>query len=273
MLERDLLIKIGGMKMRVLFVGNSHTFFNDMPEIFRRLAKTGRNMDVEVTMQAHPGVPFAWHLSQMAELRFALVQGRYDYMVIQQAAHVPCPSKEETLRDGKMLINLAKQCGVTPIICMPWAEKRFPEHQAVMYDTFRTLAEETGTGTTATGYVFEDVFKNHPEINLYFADGEHCNPYGSYVRALSVYAAIFGVSPVGLPAESIRSCTIDEAVAAGYPAVQAQMDLDPDNEELKKKMMEFFGAIRSIWKREDTIYPLDPVKAAVLQELVWKYTK
>lgn len=27
--------------MRVLFIGNSHTYFNDMPEIFAELARKG----------------------------------------------------------------------------------------------------------------------------------------------------------------------------------------------------------------------------------------
>ena len=85
-------------KLRVLFVGNSHTFFNDMPTIFQMFCREN-GIDAEVVMQAHPGVHLSWHLSQQWELRYGLVQGHFDYMVFQQAAH-PCPPMEETLQDG-----------------------------------------------------------------------------------------------------------------------------------------------------------------------------
>ena len=123
--------------MKVLFLGNSHTFYNDMPQIFADICKE-RGKDVEVAMQAHPGVTYGWHYQQLTELRFALIHGGFDYMVMQQAAHSPCPSKEETLEDAGRIIALARQCGVIPIQTMPWAEKRDPDHQKGMYDILHT---------------------------------------------------------------------------------------------------------------------------------------
>ena len=40
--------------MRILFIGNSHTYVNDMPEIVARLAKKD-GIDCEVVMIAHGG--------------------------------------------------------------------------------------------------------------------------------------------------------------------------------------------------------------------------
>ena len=37
--------------MRVLFIGNSHTYFNDMPHIFKQVCQEN-NIDMEVTMLA-----------------------------------------------------------------------------------------------------------------------------------------------------------------------------------------------------------------------------
>ena len=94
--------------MKVLFLGNSHTFFNDMPQIFKNIcAEKGK--DVEVGMLAHPGVTYGWHYKQFTDLRFALMWGGYDYIVMQQAAHSPCPEKEETLADGEKIIELARE--------------------------------------------------------------------------------------------------------------------------------------------------------------------
>ena len=121
---------------------------------------------------------------------------------MQQAAHTPCPPKAETLADAKKIIALAKANGVTPLQVIPWAEKRDPAHQAQMYDIFNTLCRWENVGAVKVGQVFEEVFVNHPDIDMYWFDGEHASSYGSYAFALSVYAAIFGESVQGLPAQS-----------------------------------------------------------------------
>ena len=77
--------------MKVLFIGNSHTFYNDMPQIFKNICDE-KGKDVEVAMQAFGGKTYGWHYGQMTELRFALLHGGFDYIVMQQAAHSPCPS-------------------------------------------------------------------------------------------------------------------------------------------------------------------------------------
>ncbi|MDR3085853.1 MAG: hypothetical protein LBU47_06010 [Christensenellaceae bacterium] len=188
---------------RVLFVGNSHTYFNDMPRIFSGLAAAaGRR--VGVSMLAQPGVTFGWHL-QSPDLRFALLHGGFDAVFFQQAAHSPAPAREETLRDGAELIRRAKACGMRQILTVPWAEREKPERQAAMLETFSSLAAATGAECSPVGVVFERVLKERPDIDLYWLDGAHCSPLGSYVNALCAYATFFHASPEGLPAASLST--------------------------------------------------------------------
>jgi len=81
--------------MKVLFVGNSHTYVNDMPELFARFAEKTTGVKPEVVMLAYPGRDYDWHFREYASLRFNLMYGGYDYCVLQQAAH-PYPPIETT---------------------------------------------------------------------------------------------------------------------------------------------------------------------------------
>ena len=126
-------------------------------------------------MQAHPGVHLEWHLNQQWELRYALVQGKFDYLVFQQAAH-PFPPREETLRDAAKMVELAKACGTVPVATIPWAERRFPESQQERYDTFDLVGEQTGVTLSPVGYVFERVEREEKDIDLYFVDGSTPRP-------------------------------------------------------------------------------------------------
>lgn len=257
--------------MKVLFLGNSHTFYNDMPQIFADICAE-RGKDVEVAMQAHPGVTYGWHYKQLTELRFALIHGGFDYMVMQQAAHSPCPSKEETLEDAGKIIDLARKCGVTPIQTMPWAEKRDPAHQKGMYDIFGTLSEKYGVKLTVAGNVFEDVFYNHPEIDMYWRDGEHASPYGSYVIAMAAYAAIFGEKVEGLAPNSYYTYPVSEEAWAEIKEAQAALAADPNNAELQAAFGEKYRKhVHVVLDKEEAVFHLDPDKALTLQKLVDKY--
>lgn len=250
--------------IKVLFIGNSHTFYNDMPTIFQQLCSAA-GIDAQVSMQAHPGVPLGWHLNQRFELRYALVHGGYDYVVFQQAAH-PCPAKEETLRDGKAMVELIRQSGAVPIATITWAERRFPQNQAKMYGIFDALAEQTKVLCSPVGQVFQRVAAELPDVDLYWYDGEHCSPYGSYAVAATAFARITGKSPVGLPAESLCSILTPEEPAAQirakFEAAQAKADAGDELMELYRQ----YGQL--IYDPHQLTVALDEEKCGRLQQII-----
>ena len=52
-----------GKKLRLLFIGNSHTYYNDMPLMAAKKARAA-GYDCEVTMIAHGGWFLAQHVAQ-----------------------------------------------------------------------------------------------------------------------------------------------------------------------------------------------------------------
>lgn len=189
--------------MKVLFVGNSHTFFNDMPELFARFVEKTTGEKPEVVMLAYGGRDYKWHRKEYFALRFNLMYGNYDYCILQQAAH-PYPPKEETLEYGGMLIELCKKYGVKPVVYMTWAEKRFPENQQKMIDTCNKLAQEHDALLAPVGMVWQKVQQNHPEIELYFKDGEHAGPYGDFL-----IVCVFCKLLTGKISEEVAGCGFD----------------------------------------------------------------
>ena len=264
--------------MKVLFLGNSHTYFNDLAQIFKMLAEAGGKGPVEVGMLSQPGVPFGWHLSQEVELRYELMFGDYDYIVIQQGAHRPFPPAEDTLKHGKTIIEKARACGTEPILCMTWAEKRAPEHQQEMYDVLTKLAKDNDVVIEPSGYIFDYVNQNRPDIDLYFYDGEHCSAYGSYLRACCDYAVIFGESPVGLPAKSMCNALIDTELAEKTkPILQTPPEGDLDeyiaSDYFQTAEDGMWDTYSMDWDKEHCYVDLDPEKAKALQELAWEYVQ
>ena len=69
--------------LRVLFVGNSHSYFNDMPELFARFTERTTGVRPSVTMLAYSARDLTWHRTEYFSLRFNLMYGGYDFCVIQ----------------------------------------------------------------------------------------------------------------------------------------------------------------------------------------------
>lgn len=168
--------------MKVLFVGNSHTYFNDMPELFARFAAETTGEKPEVVMLAYSGRSLEWHRKEYFSLRFNLLYGNYDYCIIQQAAH-PYPPVESTLEYGKEIIDLCHRNNTVPVVYMTWAEKRCPENQQIMIDTCEKLAKENNALLAPIGRVWQKVRQEHNDIELFYKDGEHAGPYGDFLIA------------------------------------------------------------------------------------------
>ncbi|MCI8453980.1 MAG: hypothetical protein HFE84_05130 [Lachnospiraceae bacterium] len=197
-------------KKRFLFIGNSHTYFNDMPELVRRMCAEAGFCEAEICMQALPYATYQAHLEQETSLRFQMVYGNFDFLILQQAAHSPCPSREETLRDARVLLRQARLNHIQPFQLLPWAEERFPEHQEALNSVYCELAGTEGIPLIPAGLVFERARAEKGLPSLYWRDGEHASPWGSYAVAATIYSCISGRSPIGLKAESLSYAKIDK---------------------------------------------------------------
>ena len=177
--------------MRILFIGNSHTFFHDMPRTFAEIVEAATGEMPEVTMLAYSGRSLKWHSEEYFAMRFNLMYGGYDRCVIQQQAH-PFPGYEETAEGLSPIADICRESGTKPLLYMPWAEKRFPENQEKITAAFEKLGAEFGLPVAPVGLVWKEMLSSHPEVELFYEDGEHASPAGDYLIALVLAGSVLG---------------------------------------------------------------------------------
>ena len=109
--------------MKILFVGNSHTYMNDMPKLVSDMIENTTGQPCEVFMLAYSGRSLKWHMAEeYFSERFNILYGQYDYCVIQEQAH-PMPDESDTIAYTKRIIELCKKANTKPVIFETWAEK------------------------------------------------------------------------------------------------------------------------------------------------------
>ncbi len=159
-------------KLRILFIGNSHTYYNDMPNMVAEKSRK-EGYDCEVTMIAHGGWFLEQHV-QEPDVRFNILYGHYDYVVLQEHSHPFGP--EEKLFDAVRQLNTwIREANAKPLVYMTWAKKDEPDQQACMTKAFRQAAEEANALLAPVGELWWEYRKNHPEVEMYAEDNAHAS--------------------------------------------------------------------------------------------------
>ena len=180
--------KNGKKSLNILIIGNSHTYFNDMPLMVQRRAEAD-GYECRVVMIAHGG----WYLAQHVEepdVRFNILFGGYDYVVLQEHAHPFGPV--EKFRDAAVQLNeWIREAGSTPVVYECWARKAEPEAQAVMNEAYRQIAEEIGALLAPVGENWWKYQESCPELDMYYKDGAHASAAGSDFAAKYIWETIY----------------------------------------------------------------------------------
>ena len=174
-------------KLRILFIGNSHTYFNDMPEmVARRFRDEG--FDCETTMIAHGGWFLEQHV-QEPDVRYNILYGHYDYVVLQEHSH-PFGPEEKFFEAAKALNEWIREAGSKPVIYMTWAMKDDEASQAHMTEVHKEVAKSINALIAPVGEYWWDYMRSWPNIEMYYEDGAHASASGSDFAAKYIWDAI-----------------------------------------------------------------------------------
>ncbi len=186
--------------MKILFIGNSHTYMNDMPELVREMIEEVTGKPCEVFMLAYSGRSLKWHMDEeYFSERFNILHGKFDYCIIQEQAH-PMPDEADTIKYAAKIIELCRKVNTVPVIFETWAKKDQPEIQPLMNRRYQELAKEHAALLAPIGEVWSSVMaelQNSSDADLYYRDGAHASSTGDYLIAMVLTKVITGKLPTG----------------------------------------------------------------------------
>ena len=172
--------------MNLLFIGNSHTYYNDMPAtVGELLIATGEKC--HVTMLAHGGKSLQHHAIDPAVL-FNIRHGKYDAIIAQEnVAHF----RRDTFFAGANSIReLAERAGARLFLYMPPLPQENEKALAAMSEAYLEYKEQYGVGIAPVGEAFARLGAHSACPALFRADGVHATPFGSFLMALTIFYAV-----------------------------------------------------------------------------------
>lgn len=195
-------------KLRILFFGNSYTYFNNLPQILAGLAASAKPPQAIETEMVTVGGATLKSLWAGGKPQSALANGKWDYVVLQEQSTlgltkmidgVPQINDPKDFHASVRMIDAEiKKAGAKPLLYMTWARKDSPDKQPLLSDAYQSIGKELGDKVAPVGLAWQAVLQARPNFELHVADKSHPTPAGSYLAACVFYATIFGKSPVGL---------------------------------------------------------------------------
>ena len=187
---------------RVLFIGNSLTYFNDLPGTVAGLAGSA-NVTIHVASVARPNLALIDHVEGSSNAVDAIRQGGWNYVVLQQGPSALALSRDTLLLATRLLATEIRAVGARTALLMVWPESsRFPVFDDVR-DSYRAAAADVAGLFLPAGEAWRTAWAADPQLPLYGPDGYHPSELGTYLAALVVYEGITGNDPRALPDQAI----------------------------------------------------------------------
>ena len=185
--------------LRVLFIGNSLTAWNDLPGLFASLAQAGGHERPETRTIAVGGFSLEDHWNQGAAQK-AIAEGRWDFVVLQQGPSAMIESRRLLVDYTRRFGEAARNAGATPALYMVWPSANRGADFPGVSTSYGAAARAVKGRLLPAGDAWRKILREHSDIALYSADGLHPTLAGSYLAALVVYRGLYDAGVGDLPA-------------------------------------------------------------------------
>lgn len=229
-------IAINGQNKNVLFIGNSYTAVNNLPQTTADIANSlGDTLTFDSNTPG--GYTFNLHSTNATTISKIAAQP-WDFVVLQEQSQLPSfdPSQVNVdvypyARKLDSLILVNDSCTET-FFYMTWGRQNGDLSNCAAYppvctyngmqqrlrESYLQMAIDNHASVSPVGVAWKNVRDNYPGINLYQADESHPSVHGTYLAACVFYSSFFHKSSLGAsfisPGISVGDAQILQSIAS-----------------------------------------------------------
>ena len=199
---------------RVLFIGNSYTYVNDLPLMFANISSSlGKAVYTE--MSAPGGYSFELHLANSETLQ-KISKGNWNFVVMQEQSQMPVIDyfrNNSTYPSARKLDSLIRSYNSNTMFFMTWGRRyggiqcidtscsppfiNYSHMQDSLSAAYLRIANELGDAVCRAGNVWRQSVNTDSTVVLWDSDLSHPSLAGTYLTACAFYSRIFNSSCTG----------------------------------------------------------------------------
>lgn len=211
--------------LKVLFVGNSYVYVNELPKLLGDLAKSApKGPQISFESVTPGGVTLRKHFESTGALE-KIRAGEFTHVVLQGQSLEPVANPEEFLTFAHKLAKEVEKSGATVVFYQTWARqagaKEYGEAwsggtpqkmQDGLSAAYAKAAADFGGRVARVGDAWRAALEAKDPPKLFDADGSHPSQSGTYLAACVFYETLTGKSCLELEAtrEGLDSKTAEK---------------------------------------------------------------
>ena len=156
--------------LRILWIGNSYTYVNELPKIISMLADSSHlDRPPAITGILKGGETLKGHWANPA-LQKAFEE-KWDIVVAQEQSTTPIDAPDSMFKYGKLIAHAAHKSGARVVLDVSWPQKTRPAAEDTIVAAYRRLGDATHASLALAGRAWLDVIAQDPSVELYQKDG------------------------------------------------------------------------------------------------------
>ena len=207
------VVTVLSQQKKILFVGNSYTAYNNLPQLVNDMAES-TGIDLVAEMHAPGGTNFMYHAE--SEQTLAKINSKaWNFVVLQAQSQEPsfgdAQVADEVFPYAEILSNQIKEnnaCSI-PVFYTTWGRKNgdagncpfvpevctFEGMNNQLINRYTTMANDNDGYISPVAVVWASIRENYPEYELYTSDESHPTLIGSYIAACTFYTILSQEDP------------------------------------------------------------------------------
>jgi hypothetical protein len=198
--------------LRILFIGNSLTYENDLPGMVEQLGLAVEGKALAVQSVAVGGYSLEDHWKR-GEAVQAIAGGKWDLVVLQQGPSALPESRVLLVEYADTFAAEIRKAGGRPALYMVWPEAARRDVWDDVTESYAAAARAVSGTLFPVGEALRGAARLDPGLELFAGDGFHPSPAATYLAALVIYAQATKRSPKGI--SSLAHVVPLTATAAG----------------------------------------------------------
>ncbi len=199
---------------RVLFIGNSFTYVEDVPGMLVAIARQDGDTTFRTTTIAFADAALEDHWHE-GSARQALERSKWEYVVMQQGPSSLPASQQHLSYWTQQFTPLIRSANAKPVLYQVWPHISRPQDFPAVRQSYAGAAAAVSGVLAPAGAAWHVYLTTTNAVPLYASDGLHASKQGAYLASLVIYASVRSVNPESLPD------TIPGAPAIAASAVRA----------------------------------------------------
>ena len=194
---------------RILFIGNSFTYFNHMPDMVQAMADTA-GIPAEIRTLAYGGFKLMFYTdpehTHGTEALPLIASEPWDAVVLQEQSITPAIARDLFHKGTEGLVPAIRAAGAEPVFYATWPYRDhspkldatgldYPEMLRLLTEGYRAEAEYWKADAVWVGEPFVRFQEVNPTFSLYMPDHFHPNAAGSYLAACLFFRYFFEADP------------------------------------------------------------------------------